>query len=550
MRKNTALAVNISAARGLQDVLKTNLGPQGTMKMLVSGAGQIKITKDGNTLLGEMQIQHPSASLIARAATAIDDMTGDGSTTTVLIIGEMLRQCEHHIQDGLHPRLLTEGFEMAKVEAINFLKSKSMFVSLPPPAMSHADPTAPFSFRELLVNVARTALSTKVSSGMHDSLAASVCDAVLMIHGQPTAERDEIDLHMVEVMHMKHRMGNETTLVRGLVLDHGGRSNEMPKRLENCYVLVCNVSLEYERSELSGGFYYSEPQKKAAMAAAERRVTDEKVHHIIELKRRVCTASSGKSFVVINQKGIDPLSLEMLARENILALRRAKRRNMERLVLACGGEAVNSTENLTADVLGEAGLVHEHTVGDEKYTFVENVKCGKSCTLLIKGSSDHSIAQIRDAIRDGLRAVKNALEDGGVLPGAGAFELACSDHLMRFAESSVVGKPKIGVRAFAEALLVVPKLLAENSGHDIQASLIALQDAYLRTRGTGAHNFVGFDVTTGQHMNPLDGGVFDTFAVKKSILDNAGVIATQLLLVDEIMQAGRRSAPAGSPGDE
>jgi T-complex protein 1 subunit zeta len=521
-RKASALDINMIAARGLQEVLKTNLGPRGTMKMLVSGAGAIKITKDGNTLLGEMQIQHPTAALIARAATAIDDITGDGSTGVVLVIGEMMRQSERYIQEGMHPRTVTEGFHIAREEALRFLENNT--ISIPSEER-----------REYLTNVARTALTTKVNAGLSEQLADAVVDAVYAV----TEEGKEVDLHMVEVMHMRHRLSSDTRFVNGIVLDHGGRNNDMPKYLENAYILTCNVSLEYERSELTTGFYYKDPAEKVRMVEAERKMTDDRVRQIIELKRKVCTKENGRTFVVINQKGIDPIALEMLAKENILALRRAKRRNMERLVLACGGEAVNATDNLTPDILGEAGLIQEYTLGDDKYTFVENAAKGKSCTLLVKGPNDHTIAQIKDAVRDGLRAVKNAYEASAVVAGAGAFEVALHDHLMKFADN-MSGKQKIGVRAYADAMLVMPKTLAENSGLDVQQCLITLQEASRAARANG--QWAGLRIENGDVLDPVAAGILDNIIVKKSLLESTGDIVAQLLLVDEIMKAGRRGA--------
>lgn len=521
-RKASALDINMIAARGLQEVLKTNLGPRGTMKMLVSGAGLIKITKDGNTLLGEMQIQHPTAALIARAATAIDDITGDGSTGVVLTIGEMMRQSERYIQEGMHPRTITEGFHIARDEALKFLEQSTVSI----PAEER---------REYLTNVARSALTTKVNAGLSEHLAEAVVDAIFAVAG----EGKEVDLHMVEVMHMRHRLSTDTRFVNGIVLDHGGRNSDMPKYLENAYILTCNVSLEYERSELTTGFYYKDPAEKARMVESERKMTDDRVRQIIELKKQVCTKENGRTFVVINQKGIDPIALEMLAKENILALRRAKRRNMERLVLACGGEAVNATDNLSPDILGEAGLIQEYTLGDDKYTFVENATKGKSCTLLVKGPNDHTIAQIKDAIRDGLRAVKNAYEAAAVIAGAGAFEVALHDHLMKYADS-ITGKQKIGVRAYADAMLVMPKTLAENSGLDVQECLITLQEASRTARSNG--KWAGLRIENGDVIDPIAAGILDNVIVKRSMLEATGDIVAQLLLVDEIMKAGRRGA--------
>lgn len=387
-RKSSAVAINISAARGLLDVMKTNLGPKGTMKMLVGGAGDIRITKDGNVLLHQMQIQHPTAAMIARTATAQDDILGDGTTTTVLLVGEMLKQSEKFLASKLHPTLLVDGFELAKEEALRFLDSFKY-------APEKID-------RELLVGLARTSLRTKIQAETADSLSEIVVDAVNTIRKEDTP----IDLHMVEIMHMEHKMDTETRLVKGLVLDHGARHPNMKKYLEDVYILTCNVSLEFEKTEVNSGFYYSSAQQRQKLVDAERRVTDQRVQTIIDLKNEVCK-DGNKNFVVINQQGIDPISLDLLQKAGITALRRAKRRNMERLTLACGGVAVNSLEDISPEVLGHADKVYEHVLGEEKYTFVEGVQNPFSCTILLKGPNKHTIAQLKDAVRDGLRAVKN-----------------------------------------------------------------------------------------------------------------------------------------------
>jgi len=352
-------------------------------------------------------------------------------------------------------------------------------------------------------------------------------DAVLCI-----AKPDEpLDLHMVEIMHMKHKLDSETRLVSGLVLDHGSRHPDMKKHVDNAYILTCNISLEYEKSEVNSSFMYSDAAQRERMVAAEREYTDEVVRKVIALKKQVCDGTD-KGFVVITQKGIDPISLDMLAKEGIVGLRRAKKRNMERLVLACGGVCINSPEELALEVLGEAGEVYEHVLGEEKYTFVEKVKNPTSCTILLKGPNDHTIAQLKEAVRDGLRAVKNVLVDKAVVPGAGAFETALAVHLENEVKKTVEGRAKRGVEAFAEAMLVIPKTLAENSGYDAQDSVIAMQDEHEKG------NVVGLDITTGEPFDPTTAGVYDNFLVKMQILHSAPVVATQLLLVDEVMRAG------------
>lgn len=461
VRKNNALQVVVNAGRGLSEVLKTNLGPKGTLKMLVSGAGAIKLTKDGSVLLQEMQIQHPCAQMIARAATAQDDIAGDGTTATILLIGELLKQADRYIADGLHSRLLTEGFELAKKEALAFLDKFSVVLEQDPKEN-----------RELYVSAARSAVGTKVQAALAGQLAEISVDAVTTIRRAGEA----IDLHMVEIMHMPHRLGGETSFVAGLVLDHGSRHPDMPKRLENCYILTCNVSLEYEKTEATLDIRYTTAEEKERLMRGERKTVDDRVRQLINLKRQLCTKENGKSFVIINQKGIDPPALDMLAKENIIALRRAKKRNMERLVLACGGAALNSFDGITEQDLGYAGSVYEHILGEEKYTFVEDVNNPRSCTILVKGNG-HTIAQIKDAIRDGLRAVKNAIDDRRLVPGGGAFELACAQHLEQYIHT-VQGRAKFGVAAFKDALLIIPKCLAESCGFDTQFTVVELQEKH------------------------------------------------------------------------
>lgn len=272
------------------------------------------------------------------------------------------------------------------------------------------------------------------------------------------------------------------------------------------------------------------------MVDAERKFTDDKVRKVIEFKKSVCTPENGKTFVIINQKGIDPVSLDLLAREGVIALRRAKRRNMERLALAVGGFAVNSADDLTLECLGYAGRVYEQTLGDDKFTFVEDTKNAQSCTILLKGPNEHTIAQLKDAVRDGMRAVVNTVEDEAVVPGAGAFEIAAADALREYAAKGVTGKVKLGVLAFADALSVVPKVLAENSGFDVQETVIKLQEERLRLGVP-----VGLDVTTGEPMLPDQLGIWDNVRVKRQIIQLGTVLASQLLLVDEVLRAGRGS---------
>merc|ERR1711944_338867 len=477
--------------------------------------------KDGNILLHEMQIQHPTASLIARASTAQDDVTGDGTTSTVLLIGEFLKQAENYISEGLHPRVVTEGFEEAKKIALEVLENMKVEITED-------------EKKNVLTQIAATSLNTKVHPKIAESLTTICVESLLAIK----QEDQPIDLHMVELMEMQHRAESDSKLVRGMVLDHGGRHPDMPKRLENCYILTCNVSMEYEKTEVNSGFFYKSAEEREKLVVAERKFIEDRVKKVIEFKKKVCDGTD-KSFVIINQKGIDPLSLDALAREGILGLRRAKRRNMERMALACGGQAMNTFEDLDESCLGYAGLVYEHVLGENKFTFVEECKNPKSVTILLRAGNKHALVQMKDAVRDGLRAVKNALEDGCVVPGAGSYEVAVHMALKK-AMDLVKGRERLGMQAYADGLLVIPKVLAQNSGYDPQDVMVTLV-----SESNDSGQAVGVDCSTGEAIIPADHGILDNYRVKKQMIHSCTVIATNLLLVDEIMRAGLSSLKGG-----
>ncbi|TEB38409.1 T-complex protein 1 zeta subunit [Coprinellus micaceus] len=522
VRRAAALQVNTTGAMGLANVVKGNLGPRGTLKMLVDGAGQIKMTKDGKVLLSEMQIQNPTAAMIARTAVAQDEQVGDGTTSVVLLVGELLKQADRYISEGVHPTVIAGGFDLAKKEALAFLDTFKQPVKID---------------RATLIDVAKTSLDTKLPTALAKQLATDVVDAVLTIRPSPPSAdsqdqfREPIDLHMVEIMKMQHRTASDTQLIRGLVLDHGARHPDMPKRVENAFILTLNVSLEYEKTEVNSGFFYSSAEQREKLVESERKFIDSKLKKIVELKNQVCDQLVGsnekpKNFVIINQKGIDPMSLDVLAKNGIFALRRAKRRNMERLQLICGGVAQNSVDDLSPEVLGWAGLVYEHTLGEEKYTFIEDVKSPRSVTLLIKGPNSHTTQQIQDALRDGLRAVKNAIEDNALIPGAGAFELACSAHLSGPVKKAAKGRAKMGVQAFADAMLIIPKTLAQNGGFRCDEE---------------EGDIVGLDLESGGPIDPTVQGIWDNYRVKRQMIHSCSVIAVNLLSTDEILRAGRSS---------
>ena len=355
-----------------------------------------------------------------------------------------------------------------------------------------------------------------------------------------TSPSEPLDLTRVEIMTLQRQSASDSRFVKGLVLDHGNRHPDMPTSLKNVFILTCNISLEYEQTETQTSFTYQTAEQREKLVESERAWLDERCRQIVALKREVCT--NGETFCIINQKGVDPLSLDMFAKEGILCLRRAKRRNLDRLVLAAGGQILLSLSDLNKDVLGHAGQVRvvSYDDDDSKYTFVEDCPNAHSCTLLLHGPNKLSISQIQDAVKDGLRTVKNALEDKCVVPGAGAVEVALHQHLTETVAKETKGKYKVGIQAFAQALLVIPKTLASNSGHDVQETILALQD-----EASSGSSPVGLDIDSGLPMSPIDAGVWDNLRVKRQSLYLSTVLANQLLLVDEVMRAGKQMGNKG-----
>ena len=442
-RHGQALSMNLNACHSLSDILKTNLGPSGTIKMLVGGAGDVQITKDGNVLLKNLTIIHPTAMLVARAAVAQDENTGDGTTSSVLLIDGILKQCERRLYEGVHPRVLTSGIEEARDEAIRFISNYKIKQEVN---------------RNVLLQVAQSSLCTKLPNELVPKLTEIVTDAILSIY----RPGEKVNLFMVEQLSMMSKLASETALIKGLVLDHGLRHPLMKRDMRNVFILICNVSLEFENTEVNTAFSTKAADMREKMADAERKFVDSKVQKIIDLKNKVCT--EGQDFLIVNMKGIDLPSLELLYKAGISALRRAKQRNMERLTLACGGRQMNSVEDLKPDCLGYAGHVWETVLGEDHWTYIEEVKDPKSVTILMRGPNNHTLKQIQDAVRDGLRAVNNTIEDGALLPGAGAFEISLSRHLNEYVKT-VTGKNRIGVQAFSEALLELPRTLEIGRAH-------------------------------------------------------------------------------------
>nr|UXY86767.1 T-complex protein 1, zeta SU [Cryptomonas paramecium] len=495
-----ALSLNIctSATRGLEEIIKPNFGNCGTLKMLVSSLNDIKITKDGFILLKEMQIQNPVASLIAKSVCIQHYKMGDGATSIIIIIGNLFSQIEKYIERGIHPQILQQGVDVAKRKLEKWLPSQIIKLKIK---------------RNNLILLAKSILSTKLRKKFVFKMATILSDSLLTIY----REKEEIDTEIIEIILMDNQTEMESRFIKGIVLDHGSRHMKMPTILNNVFILLCNISLEYEKSEFDSEFIFNSENQQEKMFIKEREYIDKKVKKIIQLKRFVCK-NEKRGFLVINQKGIDASALDLFSREKILAVRRAKRKNMERISLMCNATPVNSVEDIKPEVLGYAGLVYEQSIDEEKYTFIENVSNPFSGTILIKGKNLLLKQQAKNTIKNTLIALKNFIKDKCALIGGGKIEVSAYKCLIKYSET-IRGRKKFGIIALAKGIIGIPKTLSENSGEDPYEHFAKINQV---------------------SKNSLDSGIktkkiLDCFSTKRKIYDIACTTVSSIMLIDEIL---------------
>jgi len=434
-----------------------------------------------------------------------------------LIISHIIHGANKLLNEGIHTSYIIEGLLEGFKESLRVLEEMKLKKTI--------DAT-------IIRNIAELNARTKLHGSVAPMIAEQVVNAILCITDPQTGQSD---LHMVEIMTMKQKTAKETQLIKGIVMDHGARHPFMPKELKNCYILTCNVSLEFEKTEVNAKILYGSSDERTKMAGGERSYIDKRAQQIVALKERVC--KNGEGFVVLNQSGIDTNSLDILANAGIMALRRVKRRNMERLVLCCGGQAVNSTDDLKPSMLGRAGRVKEITLGEDCYTTVDEVQNPKSVTILIKGPNNYTIHLMKNAINNALTSIHSTLRDGVVLPGAAAFELTAVNRIRQYAHEKLAGtKKKYGAELFASALETIPRNIASNAGLDVQYLLMKNSG-----RSPSDKNHVGINLTTGELDDPISRAIYDNFCVKLNILQAASMVTQNLLSVDAVIKSAPES---------
>ena len=501
-----ALRNNIMAAKIIAELVRTSLGPRGMDKMLVDTLGDVTITNDGAVMLKQIEVQHPAAKMMVEIAKATDSEVGDGTTTAVVLAGALLTEAEKLLDKEIHPTLIVDGFREASEKALEILREIAMKIKP--------------EDREWLYKVARTSMRSKIVAQESDQIANLVVDAVLQV-AEKVGEKYKVDVDMIKVDKKPGRSLTETQLVRGIVIDKEVVHAGMPKRVENAKIALLNTPLEIEKTEYDAKINITDPTQMKAFLDEEARMLREMVEKI----------KSVGANVVFCQKGIDDLAQHYLAKAGILAVRRVKESDMSRLAKATGGRIITKLEDLTPQDLGEAALVEERKIEEDKWVFVEGCKNPKSVTILVRGGGQRVVDEAERSVHDAIMVTKDVLEKPAIVAGGGAPEAEVAKRLREWAES-LPGREQLAVSKFAEALETIPLTLAENAGMDPLDTQVELSAAH----GQGKI-WAGIDVMNNKIGDLYEKEVFEPLSVKEQVIKAATEAASMILRIDDVIAA-------------
>jgi thermosome len=511
---------NIMAARIIAEAVKTTLGPRGMDKMLIDSMGDIKITNDGAVILKEIDVQHPAAKMVVEVAKTQDDMVGDGTTTAVILAGELLGKAQELLDQKIHSTTVVSGYRKA------FLKAEEVLQKLGIPV--------DIEDRETLRKVAVTSMASKVMGEARQHLAKIAVDAVKQIVEQ-RGEKNNADIDNIQIIKKEGKSLADTELIQGIILDKEIVHPGMPKRIEKAKIALINAALEVKKTEISAEIRIHEPTQMKAFLDQESRM----------LKDMVEKVKKAGANVLICQKGIDDLAQHLLAKEGIMATRRAKESDMEKLARATGGRIISNLDDLKAKDLGEAGLVEERKIGNDKMVFIEKCRDPRSVSVLIRAGIEKMIDEAERAIHDALSVVADVIEHNRVVAGGGAAEAEIAKELRDYA-ASVGGREQLAIEAFADAVEAIPKTLAENAGLNTIDVLVALRSAHQKKKGVT----MGVNVFSGGVTNMLEEGVLEPVRVKQQALKSAAEVASMILRIDDVIAATKPKTEGMPPKGE
>ena len=509
-RGRDAQSMNIAAAKAVAGAVRTTLGPKGMDKMLVDTIGDVVITNDGVTILKEMDIEHPAAKMMVEVAKTQDDEVGDGTTSAVVIAGELLKKSEELLEQDVHPTVITLGYRQAAEKAQELLQTIAVDVKA--------------KDKEILSKIAGTAMTGKNAEASKEKLCDLIVRAITLV-----ADADgTVDTENVKV---EKRVGGaieDSEIVEGMIIDKERVHPGMPKTVKAAKILLLNAAVEYKKTEVDAEISITSPDQLQLFLDEEERM----IKSIVEKIK-----ASGAN-VLFCQKGIDDIAQHYLSKAGILAVRRVKKSDMEKLARATGGALISSIDAISADELGVAGLVEERKVGGEEMIFVEKCKNPKAVTINIKGGTEHVVDELGRALEDALRVVGVVVEDKKIVAGGGAPEVELSLRLREYAATQG-GRIQLAIEAFASALEVIPRTLAENAGLDPIDKLVELRAAHEKGEKT-----YGLDVFEGKPVDMLAAGVVEPLRVKTQAIASAAEAAVMILRIDDVIASAKSAGPS------
>ncbi len=498
---------NIMAARVVGEVLKTTLGPRGMDKMLIDSLGDITITNDGAAILNEIEVEHPAAKMMVEIAKTQDDMVGDGTTTAVVLAGELLKKAEELLDQNIHPTILVSGYRKAAQKAIDLINKIATPVDI--------------EDRQTMKKVAVTSMASKAVGSARDHLADIAIDAVKQI-AEKRGDHMIADIDNIQIIKKTGKSLLESQLIQGLIIDKEAVHTGMPKKIEKAKIALLDCPLEIEKTEFSAEIRIRDPNQMKAFLDQETKMLKEMVDKI---------KASGAN-VVFCQKGIDDMAQHFLAKEEILAARRVKQSDMEKLARATGGRIITDLADLTEQDLGDAGVVEERKIGEDKMIFVEKCKDPRSVAVLIRAGLERMVDEAERAMTDALSVVSDVIENNKIVAGGGAVEIEIAKELRNYA-TKVGGREQLAVEAFADAIEVIPRTLAENGGLEPIDIIVELRAAHEKTDG----KHMGVNVFTGKTENTYNNGVVEPLVVKEQAVKSAAESASMILRIDDVIAA-------------
>ncbi len=514
-RGKEAQNANITAAKAVAAAVRTTLGPKGMDKMLVDSMGDVVITGDGATILKEMDIEHPAAKMIVEVAKTQDEEVGDGTTTAVILAGELLSKAEELFEMGVHPTVIEKGYRLAASESKEILKSLAKDVSP--------------DNEDILLKIASTAIKAREDHSAKARLAQIAVQAVKAVADERKADTDEIKIEKTEGGSIE-----DSVMIQGVVIDKERASSNMPRKIEDARILLVNKPLEIKKTETKAKIDISTPEQMTLFLDQEENLIRDMVGKIKQ---------SGAN-VVFCTKGIDDIASDYLAKSNILAVKSIGEKDMKKLSRATNAKILAEIETISDTDIGKACLVEEKKIGEKKFIFVRECPNPKSVSVVLHGGTKHVVESVEITFNDAIRVVGAAIEDGKYVAGGGSPEIEVALRLREYA-ASLTGREQLAVFKFADSVEIVPRTLAENAGLDSMDMLIKL-----RSRHEEGNKDAGLDVYTGDVVDMAEMGIIEPLRVKLQAIDSATEAASMILRIDDVIAAGKKKLPSAAMPEE